>query len=149
MKASTGLITHNKARVVNKIPSLSKDLKAAHETTMHLTTTPQIWECVDKLHEAKLILASIQKKISLGEAVPSDFAILYRTRSHGESIIDLIKRSGLEYDTADDSNNLLVFNGVDWFITFQIDIEYKPKDKQLSFNQMVNQNKNSIINFFF
>lgn len=104
---ASNLIIHNKARVVNKIPSLSKDLKAAHETTMHLSTTPKIWECVDKLHEAKLILASIQKKISLGEAVPSDFAILYRTRSHGESIIDLIKRSGLEYDTADDSNNLM------------------------------------------
>ena len=41
----------------------------------------------------------------------------------------------------DDSNNLLVFNGVDWFISFQIDIEYKPKEKPLSFNQIVNQNK--------
>jgi DNA helicase-2/ATP-dependent DNA helicase PcrA len=104
---ASSLIRHNKTRVVNKIPSLSKDLKAAHETTMHLSTTPEIWECVDKLHEAKLILASIQKKIALGEAVPSDFAILYRTRSYGETITDLIKRSGLEYDTADDSNNLL------------------------------------------
>jgi hypothetical protein len=41
----------------------------------------------------------------------------------------------------DDSNSLLIFNGVDWFLTFQIDIEYKSKEKPLSFQQIVNPNK--------
>jgi hypothetical protein len=39
----------------------------------------------------------------------------------------------------DDFGNLINFNNVDWFITFQFDIEYVELVKQLDFNTLISQ----------
>ena len=101
------LIIHNENRVINKIEGLSKDLVASKKENIGIQTIPRIWHCKDKMHEAKIILADIKHKIDSGEAIPGDFAILYRNRSHGEEIIDLVKKSGLSYTSKDDNSNLL------------------------------------------
>lgn len=101
------LIVHNENRVVNRIEGLSKDLVASKKENIGIQTIPRIWHCNDKKHEAKIILADIKHKIDTGEAIPGDFAILYRNRSHGEEIIDLVKKSGLSYSSKDDNSNLL------------------------------------------
>jgi hypothetical protein len=67
--------------------------------------------------------------------------ILYQNYSNLKYKLEQYNLQQFDIKFTDDSNNILVFNGVDWFITFQIDIEYKPKEKLLSFNQIVNQNK--------
>jgi hypothetical protein len=67
--------------------------------------------------------------------------ILYQNYSNLKYRLEQYNLQQFDIRFTDDSNNLLVFNGVDWFITFQIDLEYKPKEKLLSFNQIVNQNK--------
>ena len=67
--------------------------------------------------------------------------ILYQNYSNLKYRLESYNLQQFDLRFTDDSNNLLIFNGVDWFITFQIDIEYKPKEKPLSFQQIVNPNK--------
>ena len=101
------LISQNQNRVVSKIKGLTKDLIASKKDNIGVTTTPRIWHCLSKKQEAKLILSDIKHQIDSGNAIPSDFAILYRNRSHGEELVDLIKKSGLPYTSKDDNKNLM------------------------------------------
>jgi len=67
--------------------------------------------------------------------------ILYQNYSNLKYRLEQYNLQQFDLRFTDDSNNLLIFNGVDWFITFQIDIEYKPKEKPLSFQQIINSVK--------
>lgn len=101
------LIAHNEVRVVNKIEGLTKKLVVGKDGNKGFRTIPTIFHCIDKIHESEVILHDIKDKINNHDAVPSDFAILYRNRSHGEQIIDLVKKSGLPYNSKDDQSNIL------------------------------------------
>jgi DNA helicase-2/ATP-dependent DNA helicase PcrA len=107
LNIANNLISHNENRVVNKLPNLSKKLLAAKNENKTLKTIPRIWHCNSKVHEAKIILNDIKNKIENENCTASDFAILFRNRSHGEELISIIQKSGLSYYSKDDNNNLL------------------------------------------
>ena len=101
------LIAHNEIRVINEVQNLTKDLIVGLEENRNVKTIPDIWKCIDKTHEANVIVNSIKNKIEKEGAKPSDFAILYRTRYHGDAIINAIKQSGLPFTSKDDNANIL------------------------------------------
>jgi hypothetical protein len=59
--------------------------------------------------------------------------ILYQNYSNLKYRLEQFNLQQFDLRFTDDTNNLLSFNGVDWFITFQIDIEYKQKTKIIKF----------------
>lgn len=104
LDASSAVIQNNAERLVNKLPGVSKDLVA--ENSPKDSPLLQFAEAGSEADEASFIVSEIQKLLKAGEN-PSEIAVLYRNRYHGDLLADFLAREGIATHRADGQNALL------------------------------------------
>jgi|LakMenEpi03Aug12_release.lakeMendotaPanAssembly.Ray.scaffolds.fasta_scaffold359519_2 hypothetical protein len=62
--------------------------------------------------------------LSLQNNSPQNSVIYYINQTNTKQIIEDLNITSFVITVTDDDNNLINFNNVDWFLTFQIDIDY-------------------------
>jgi hypothetical protein len=71
--------------------------------------------------------------------------ILYNNMTDLKYVFDNDNLTRLDIRVTDDFNNLIDFNGVDWYICFQLDIEYISNIKQGTFTDILNNNNSTLV----
>lgn len=99
------LITQNTERLVNKIPGLQKELTAVN-TTVNLK--PQVWHFPDPASEVTTVGKAI-KKLLAQNTPPNEIAVIYRNRTHGDTLANFLAQQGLPVWRADGENALKNF----------------------------------------
>ena len=77
--------------------------------------------------------------MSLQNNAPQMGCINYQSNNSIKFSIEDKYITAFTISATDDFGNLINFNNVDWFITFQFDIEYVEVVKQLDFNTLISQ----------
>ena len=102
---STALIQRNQERLINSIPGLTKELKAAHELKKTLQHHPRIWEFDTQRLEIIGITKKIQELILEG-IEPGRIGIIYKEHKYGEEIAGYLLQLQIPYYTKKSSDLL-------------------------------------------
>lgn len=77
--------------------------------------------------------------LSLQNNAPQQAMINYTNGSNTKFLVEDRSITNFMISVTTDSNQLINFNNVDWYLTFQIDIEYLQLQPNSSFNQIIKQ----------
>lgn len=113
LDAARSVIERNEERLVRKIPGLSKELAATPPSPPlsggELTSAGgkvRVIEAASESDEAAYVTEQIQKFLA-AKTDPSEIAVLYRNRKHGDILADFLVRAGVPFFRADGQDALL------------------------------------------
>ena len=94
LEISKGLISHNKERLINKIPGLTKDLISSNKQISGITRLPLILEYETERAEMIHIVSQIEGLITAG-VPPGKIAVIYKENKYGEELLSYFKLKNL------------------------------------------------------
>jgi DNA helicase II / ATP-dependent DNA helicase PcrA len=96
---------HNIVASANKVISFNKERRAKKMFAQFDNSTyPTVFFPYDEEEEATMIVTDIKQKIEQG-ALPSDFAILYRTHSASRAVFERLAQSNLPFTVEQDAES--------------------------------------------
>ena len=78
--------------------------------------------------------------LSLQNNALNESMILYNNLTQLQHLVTLTNLNTLDIRSTDDSNEVLDFNNIDWYLTIRIDIHYFPTDKETNFTNIIQSN---------
>jgi DNA helicase-2/ATP-dependent DNA helicase PcrA len=104
LDAARSVIERNEERLVRKIPGLSKELVSVDVGSENFRSL-RLVEAASESDEAAYITEKIQKLLA-AKMDPSEVAVLYRNRKHGDILADFLVRAGVPFFRADGQDAL-------------------------------------------
>ena len=104
LDSARSVIEKNSERLANKITDLSKELTA--ENFPKLKNPIRVAESASETDEVGFITTEIQKLLAR-KVAPSEIAVIYRNRFHGDIFADALRRAGVPVHRTDGQNALL------------------------------------------
>jgi len=96
LDAASGLIKHNRNRLVNANPTLTKKLTSSVDLPIK-TAIPSIKVFKNKYAETVSIAQDIENKIKQG-IDPNDIAIIYKKHKHAEELLSYFNKKAIPYN---------------------------------------------------
>lgn len=78
--------------------------------------------------------------LSVQNNAPQQAIIYYSNNTNIKYLVEDKSITSFLISVTNDSNQVINFNNIDWFLTFQIDIEYIEYENSLNFNKIINSN---------
>ena len=78
--------------------------------------------------------------LSLQNNALNETMILYHNYTQLQHLVTLTNLNTLDIRITDDSNDVLDFNNIDWYLTIRIDVHYYQTDKTTNFTSIVKSN---------
>lgn len=77
--------------------------------------------------------------LSLQNNAPQNSVIYYVNQTNSKTLIEDRNITNFVITVTDDDNNLINFNNIDWYLTFQIDMEYLEAPKLTTLSSIIQQ----------
>ena len=78
--------------------------------------------------------------LSLQNNALNESMILYNNLTQLQHLVTIANLNKLDIRITDDSNDVMDFNNIDWYLTIRIDVHYFMTDKITSFTNIVKSN---------